>query len=143
MRTPSTPSYLTFLPTEQYYAALAVSAPFILLAQWLLAAAAVHIALRLSGWESDIDQILNITGMSALVVGAFLVVWDWGWILLGWRDEIALGISHLILDIWGVVIMVMGYRRILKVPAGLGVALSLLSIVVSLPLAMIFMRAPV
>ena len=28
-RTPSTPSYLTFLPTEQYYAALAVSAPFL------------------------------------------------------------------------------------------------------------------
>jgi hypothetical protein len=33
---PSTPSYLTFIPTEEYFTALVFLAPVFLMAQWLL-----------------------------------------------------------------------------------------------------------
>ena len=101
-RAPATPSYLTFLPTESYYQALTLLAPLFLLGQWLLLGAVAHVALRLLGHHSDVDQILNVTGMAALVVGAVLVLWDWLWIGVGWENATALGISHLVLDIWGV-----------------------------------------
>ena len=44
-RQPTTPSYLTFLPTEQYYGALVLLAPVVLLV------AVVHVILELSGRE--------------------------------------------------------------------------------------------
>jgi uncharacterized membrane protein HdeD (DUF308 family) len=75
-RQPSMPSFLTFLPTERYFAASVVLAPVFVLAQWLLLSAILHVILRLSRQPSDIDQILNITGMVAFIVGSFLVAWD-------------------------------------------------------------------
>lgn len=139
---PSTPSYLTFIPDERYYAAMIWLAPVFLVCQWLLLSVIVHVILRLMGQTSDIDQILNITGMSALVVGAFLVVWDWLWILVGWRDIYLLGISHLLLNGWGIAITVTGFKRILGIPVWLGVALTLLWIALGLPMAILFMRGP-
>jgi hypothetical protein len=90
-----------------------------------------------------VDQILNVTGMAALVVGAVLVVWDWGVILVGGRDPIFLGISHLVLDVWSVAITVIGFRRLLGVPTWLAILLNLLWILLGVPLAMIFVRGPV
>jgi hypothetical protein len=142
-RSPSTPSCLTFLPTEGYYAASILLAPLVLMAQWLLLGAILHVILRFLGRESDIDQILNITGMSALVVGAFLVVWDWLWIGLGWANPTWLGISHLVVDIWGIVITVIGFRRLLGMPTGPAIALNLVWMILGLPIAIVFVRAPV
>lgn len=141
-RAPATPSYLTFLPTESYYLALTLLAPLFLVGQWLLLGAGTHLILRLLGRHSDVDQILNVTGMAALVVGAFLVIWDWLWIGAGWEHAIALGISHLVLDIWGIVITALGFERTMGVPIWLGTILSLTTIVVGVPLAAVFMRAP-
>lgn len=139
---PSTPSYLTFITSEGYFAVLVWLAPVFLLCQWLLLSAILHLTLRLSGQRSDIDQILNITGMAALVVGAFLVAWDWLWILVGWQNVVLLGVSHLLLDGWGLAITVIGFKRILGMPVYMGTGLSLLWIVLGLPLAMLFMRGP-
>ena len=139
---PSTPSYLSFIPTASYYAHLVWLAPLVIVCQWLLLAVILHVILRLGGRNSDIDQILNISGMAALVVGAFLVLWDWGWIILGWHNITLLGISHLVLDVWGIVIMVTGLKRILNVPVWAGILLSLLWIVLGLPLAILFIRGP-
>jgi hypothetical protein len=142
-REPSTPSYLSFLSNDVYYAASVFLMPIFLLAQWLLLSVTVHSVLRLSGWRSDVDQILNITGMVALVVGAFLVVWDWGYILLGGRDPIFLGMSHLMLDIWVVYITVIGFRRLLGIPTWLAILLNVLWLLLGLPLAILFVRGPV
>jgi hypothetical protein len=142
-RTPSTPSYLRFLPTERYYLASVFFMPIFLLGQWLLLGTVTHVLLRLGGRRSDIDQILNVTGMSALVVGAFLVVWDGGYLLLGGESTVFLGISHLVLDIWGIVITVLGYKRMLGIPVWLGIVLNLMWIALGVPLAVIFVRAPV
>jgi hypothetical protein len=140
---PSTPSYLSFLSNDVYYAASVFLMPFFLLAQWLLLSVTVHGVLRLGGWQSDVDQILNITGMAALVVGAFLVVWDWGYILLGGRDPVLLGVSHLVLDIWVVYITVIGFRRVLGIPTWLAILLNVLWLLLGLPLAILFVRGPV
>ena len=141
-RVPSTPSYLTFLPTEKYYQSLVFLAPAFLLGQWLLLGVVTHVILRLARHPSDVDQILNVTGMAALVVGAFLILWDWLWIGLGWEVPAALGISHLILDVWGVAIVALGFNRTMGVPAWLGASLALLMIALGVPLAALFMRAP-
>ena len=47
-RQPPTPSYLTFISTENYYTALVGLAPLVFLAQWLLCASVIHVVLRLS-----------------------------------------------------------------------------------------------
>jgi hypothetical protein len=141
-RQPQTPSYLTFIPTEQYYIALIWLTPLVFMAEWLLGAVAVHVALRLSKLPSDIDQILNFTGMAGLVIGAFLVVWDWFWFVVGGANQYFLGISHLIIDVWWFVIVVTGLKRICGVPARFGILMSLLAFAAAMPFAVIFMRAP-
>jgi hypothetical protein len=117
--------------------------PVFLLLQWLLLCALIHLILRLSGRRSDIDQIINVTGMTGLVVGTFLLVWDWAYILMGFRDPVALGVSHLIFDVWGIAITVVGFKRLLGVPVWLGLILNLIWLAVGVPLAMLFVRGPV
>jgi hypothetical protein len=141
-RVPPTPSFLSFVPTDQYYLALVFLAPIVLLAILLMQSAIIHVALRLLGRHSDIDQILNIVGMAALVVGAVLIPWDWACFALGLADQYFLGISHLVISLWAVVIIVVGLRRILSVPLWLGIILSVLIIPIALPFAMMFMRSP-
>jgi hypothetical protein len=141
-RIPPTPSNLSFLPTERYYWHLIWIAPLVLGAVWLLSSAFTHLVLRLAGRPSEFDQILNIVGMATLVVGAFILVWDWAWFALGGVNQYFLGISHLVIDLWGVVIVTIGLKRILDVPIWLGAVLGLLGIATSLPLAIMFMRSP-
>ncbi len=141
-RVPPTPSNLSFIPTEQYYWHLIWLSPLVLGAEWLLAPAFTHLVLRLMGRHSDFDQILNINGLATLVVGAILIVWDWVWFTLGGVDQYFLGTSHLVIDLWGVVIGAIGLKRILGVPTWLGALLSFLGIPIALPLAIMFMRSP-
>jgi len=141
-RTPPTPSYVSFISTDTYYGALVWLTPIVFTAQWLLGGSLMHVILRLSGRSSDFDRILNITGMGTLVVGAFLIFWDWLWIIAGSVDQHWLGYSHLLIDVWGVVITVVGLRKRLGVPVWLGVGMYLLAMAFSMPLAIMFMRSP-
>lgn len=86
--------------------------------------------------------LVNISGMAALVVGAFLVPWDWLWFLIGGVDQYFLGISHLALALYAVLIIVLGLKRSLGVPVWLATLLSLLTIPVALPFGIMFMRSP-
>jgi len=142
-REPSTHPYVTFLSADRCYAASALFMPIFLLLHWLLLCALVHLMLRLAGRRSQIDLIMNVTGMTALVVGAFLLVWDWAYVLLGFRDPVILGVSHLIFDVWGIAITVVGFKRLLGVPVWLGIVLNGVWLAVGVPLAMIFVRGPV
>jgi len=141
-RIPPLPSNLSFLPTQHYYWHLIWLSPLVLAAQWLLPSAFIHVVLRLTGRRSDIDQILNIFGMSALVVGAFILVWDWAWVAVGGIDQYLLGIMHLVISLWAVAIETIGLKRILGVPVWLGLTLSILEIPIALPLGIMFMRSP-
>jgi hypothetical protein len=142
-REPTTPSALTFLSEEHYYAVSAAAMPLFLLAQWLIGGAFFHLVLRLAGRRSDVDVILNLTGMAALVVGAWLVVWDWIYMAAGGADPVTLGITHLLFDGWGVAILTVGLNRLLGVPVPWALLLTLLGILVGLPPAMLLVRAPV
>ena len=142
-RFPPERSYLPFVADKSYYAVLVGITPIVLLAEWLLAAATIHLILRMSRFRSDIDQILNITGFVALTIGSVLLLWDWIWIGVGGFSQYSLGISHLIIDIWGIAIAAIAFKRILKVPIWLGVLLNLLGIIVALPFAIMFMRSPI
>ena len=141
-RKPATPSYLTILPTESYYTTLVWITPLIFLIEWLLGAAIIQTFFRLRNIPSDIDQILNITGVAGLVIGFVLLIWDWFWFFVGGVDQYFLGISHLIIDIWWFVLVVIGIKQVLGIPKWLGFAACILSFLGAFPLAVIFMRAP-
>ena len=139
---PPTRSYVSFLSTEQYYWHLVWLAPIVLAAEWLLGSAFVHLVLRLSGRRTDFDQLLNIGGMVALVVGAFILVWDWTWFTVGGIDQYFLGLTHLVISLWAVVIGAIGMKKLLDTPYWLGLLLGILEIPVALPLGVMFMRSP-
>ena len=141
-RIPPTPSYLTIIPTESYYETLVWLTPVIFLIEWLLGGAIIHICFRMVKQTSDIDQILNITGMSGLVVGFILLVWDWFWFFIGGIDQNILGISHLIIDVWWFVLVVIGINRVMGMSKKLAIRASVLSFIGVLPIAMLIMRAP-
>jgi hypothetical protein len=73
----------------------------------------------------------------------FLSSWDRLWILLGWHNDVLLGISHLVLVLWGIVITTTGFSRILGLPVRVGILLNAIWLLLGEPLALIFMRAPV
>jgi len=142
-RQPPMPSYIPIFSTEHYYRTLVFIGPPLFLAHWLLGGAMTHVVLRLTRRRSDIDLILNIVGMTNLVIAAVILAWDWLCITAGWGDQYFLGTSHVIIDGWGIAISVIIYKRLLGVPAWLVVLLGLLGIATWLPLAMTFMRSPI
>jgi hypothetical protein len=141
-RNPPEPSYLRFIPDSSYYAALIGLAPVVLLAEWLLSAAVMYAILRSCRYRPDFDQILNISGFVALAIGSVLLIWDWVWQAVGGMNQYALGISHLVIDLWGVGIAAVAFKRILRVPVWLGVLVNLAGIAAALPMAIMFMRSP-
>ena len=69
-------------------------------------------------------------------------MWDWFWFLVGGANQYFLGVSHLIIDVWWFVIVVIGLKELLGVPKWLGIIMSILAFAVAIPFAVIFMRAP-
>jgi hypothetical protein len=142
-RTPPTPSYLSAFPTVSYYGTLIFLAPIVLIAEWLTSCALSHLILRLSGRRSDIDILLNISGFVALAIGSVIVVWDAAWLMLGGMTQYTLGISHLIIDIWAIVITTIALKRLQDVPVWFGIILNIVGIAVAMPFAIMLMRSPV
>jgi hypothetical protein len=139
---PPTPSYIPIFSTEHYYRTLIFIGPLVFLAHWLLGSALTHVVLRLTRRRSDVDLILNILGMTTLAIATVILAWDWLFIAAGWGNQYFLGISHLIIDGWGIAITVVAYKRLLGVPVWLVILLSLLGIATWLPFGMMVMRSP-
>ena len=140
---PPTPSYLSFIVSERYYFALLWITPLVFLAHWLFFNALAHVSLRLLRQRSDIDLLLNLSGMIDLAIGVVLIAYDWVWIIGGWGNQWVMGFSHLVIDVWAIAISVVALKLLLDVPVWLGVALNIAAILTWLPLAMMFMRSPV
>jgi hypothetical protein len=141
-RIPPMQSYLILFPTQTYYATLIWLAPLVFFIQWLACSGVMHLILRLMKRPSDIDLLLNLNGMTALVVGFILLIWDWTWIALGGMDQYMLGISHMVIDLYGILIAVMALKRLMQVPIWLGILLQVLVFMIALPLAALFIRSP-
>ncbi len=139
---PPTPPYLSFIPAANYYAALILLGPLVLLFELLMSAAIIHLVLRLARRASDFDMLISLVGMAALVVGAVLIPWDWFWFLRGGVDQVFLGVSHLLISLWSMLIMILGVRRLFAAPLWLAVLANVLSLLGSMPLAIMFMRSP-
>lgn len=142
-RQPSTSSYISLFSTETYYTNMIWLQPLVLLIEFFAMCTAAHLILRLTVRRSDIDLIINLIGMSALIVGAFLVVWDWLYVLLGGSSDIFLGISHWIIAQWATAIMVIGFKRYLAVPVWLSIAIYVFLALLTYPFAMLLVRGPV
>jgi hypothetical protein len=142
-RTPPLRPFLPFIPADLYYGALVLLAPVVLLAEWLISNALCHLILRLANRRSDFDQLLSITGFAALSVGSIIVVWDAAWTIAGGMTQYTLGISHLLINSWSIILTTIALRRNLDVPVWLGIVLSFAGMAVSLPFAIMFMRSPV
>ena len=122
---PFWPSYLTFLPTENYYAALIFFFPMFGLAAWLLMSAIAHIVLRLTGKASDFDMILNIVGMGMLVPMPFVWLWDWTMIALNSYQVATMAPSHAIAQLWEAIVESVGFKVALGLRTSFAVVLAL------------------
>jgi len=141
-RVPPTPSFLSFLSSETYYATLIFLTPLVFFLEWLLGGSVIHLLLRFHNLPSDIDQILNLTGMAGLVVAAVLLLWDWVWLGLDVGNQYLLGISHLLIDSWYLVLLIVGLKKLFNLPFLLAFYLSMVSFLFTFPLAVLLMRAP-
>jgi hypothetical protein len=142
-KVPPTASNLSFISTEEYYGALIILAPIVLIAGWLLSSSLMHLILRLSKRQSDIDKLLNISGFTALAIGTVIIIWDAFWLIAGGMTQYGLGISHLLIDIWAIAITTIALKRILNVPVWLGILLNIAGVAASMPFAIMFMRSPI
>lgn len=140
-RVPPTPPVVP-VPAGSYYWFLVFAAPTIIFAEMLLGAVAGHAILRALRRESDLGFLVNIAGMTALVVGAVIVVWDWSWFAIGFTNQYFLGITHLLLDGWAIYLSVLAMKRRLGVPVPLAIGLNIVGIIAALALAVPFLRSP-
>lgn len=130
------------VPVERYGWFLSFAAPTINFAGVLGGSVAAHGILRALRRESDLGFLVNISGMCASVIGAFIVVWDWSWLAAGFYSQYFLGITHIMLETWAMQLPPLAMKRRLGVPIPLGVGLSVVGIAAALALAVPFMRSP-
>ena len=140
-RIPPTPPVIP-IPPGSYYWFLVFSAPTIIFVEMLLGAVAGHGILRALRRESDLGFLVNVAGMTAIVVGAVIIVWDWAWFAIGFHDQVFLGITHLLIDFWAIYLSVLAMKRRLNVPVPLGITLNVVGIVAALALAVPLLRSP-
>ncbi|UCH63198.1 MAG: YIP1 family protein [Fidelibacterota bacterium] len=139
-RRPFEPSYLTFLSEEHYYRAEIFFLPLFGLFIWLLGAATVHLVLSLTGKYNDFNQVLNIMGMSMLIVMPGVWLWDWVVIILNYYHLTIMAVSHSVFALWGVGLYTIGFNRILGLRVLPAFALAFCVTLIYIPLAAIFVR---
>jgi hypothetical protein len=110
-RTPFVPSYLTFLSTEDYYAAEIFFLPVFGLVVWLLGSAVVHLCLRLAGRPSSFDWILNVIGFGLLIVMPLVWLLDWLSVALHGYGVGVTPVIHVLLSFWEVALFGVGLSK--------------------------------
>jgi hypothetical protein len=140
-RRPFVPSYLSFLDEADYYRAEIFFLPLFGVGAWLLSSALIHLVLRISGRESDVDWIMNVIGFSLLVVMPLVWLLDWTGIALGFYGATFTVPIHGAVSVWEVVLMGMGFKRMGGLSWAGGLALGfVVKAGVYIPLAAIFIR---
>ena len=133
---------LPFPPVESYYWHLLWYFPVFEVAKWLLLGAVMHLVLRLARLPNDYDAILNVSGIATVVIDPAIRIWDWIVFAAGWSENtVLMGAAHaLIFWPWGIVLFVIGLRKLLGLTARVVVPLYLLTSVLFMPLATTFLR---
>jgi hypothetical protein len=141
-RQPSMPSWLTFIGEADYFLFLTIATPYVFVVMWLFLSGVIYLIVSAIG-DFRFNHILNIFGVVSLVVGSALVIWDWIWVAVDFHNYMVLGITHLLFDIWAIWLSVISMKKIMGLGYGLGILLNLLWIILSFPIAMLIMRAPI
>jgi hypothetical protein len=140
-RRPFVPAYITFLDETNYYRAEILFLPLFGLGAWLLSSALVHLILRLSRRDGDIDWVMNVVGFSLLAVMPVVWLVDWVTIAIGVYGANYTIPIHAAVSLWEVALMAIGFSQIERLSwwgaAVLGV---LVKAGVYIPLAAIFVR---
>ena len=140
-RTPFLPSYLTFLPTENYFTAEIFFMPVFGLAVWLLGSAVVHLCLRLAGRPSGFDWILNVIGFALLIVMPVVWLLDWLSVALNVYAAGVIPVIHVLLSLWEVALIGIGLTKLEGLHVLPACLLGLIFIGgVYIPLAILFVR---
>lgn len=139
-RVPFEPSCLTFLATEDYYAAEIFFMPLFGLGIWLLSGAFVHLILRLAGKAGNFDKILNIIGLGLLIPMPVVWLWDWTVIALNYYQVTVMAISHSVFALWGVILYSVGFKKVLGLRTLPAVGLALVITGIYISLASLFIR---
>ena len=140
-RSPFAPSYLTFLSTEDYYAAEIFFQPIFGLAVWLLGSAVVHLCLRLTRRPSSFDWILNVAGFSLLIVTPAVWLLDWLAIALNVFGVGVIPVIHVLLSVWEVILFGFGLSKMEGLRFWPACVLGLIFMGgVYIPLAILFVR---
>jgi hypothetical protein len=140
-RTPFAPSYLTFLPTEDYYVAEIFFGPVFGLAAWLLGSAVIHLGLRLARRPSNFDWILNVAGFSLLIVTPAVWFLDWLAIALNVFGVGVIPVIHVLLSVWEVILFGIGLSKMEGLRFWPACVLGLIFMGgVYIPLAILFIR---
>jgi hypothetical protein len=139
-KAPFQPSYLTFLPTKDYYQALVFIFPFFGLAAWLLMSSVAHVLIRLTHRECDFDLVLNIVGMSMLIPMPLLWLWDWTMIGLDRYNLATMAPPHALVQLWEAALGALGFRRTLKLGSAAAVAVALVINLIFVLLGSLFAR---
>ena len=138
---PFVSSYLTFLTESNYYHAEVFFLPLFGIGAWLLASSLIHLILKISKSQSDIDWVMNVIGFSLLVV--MPVVWfvDWTGIALGFYGATFTIPIHAAVSLWEIGLMATGFKRMGTMRWASAIILGMIvKIGVFIPLAAIFIR---
>jgi hypothetical protein len=140
-RRPFVPSYLTFLDDGSYYGAEILFLPLFGVGVWLLSSALVHLIIRYTKVEGNIDWVMNVIGFSLLVV--IPVVWLVDWVAIA-LDIYGASITipfHAAVSVWEVGLMAIGFKRLPGMGWSLSAALGfIVKAGVYIPLAAVFVR---
>jgi hypothetical protein len=139
-RRPFERPYLTFLSEETYYTTQIFISPLFGVAIWLLMSSIAHLILRLSRKASDFDKILNIIGFGMLVPMPVVWIWDQAMIATNSFQMTVMATSHIIFQVWEILIESIGLTKILGIKISLSICLAVFSDIVFILGAMLFMR---
>lgn len=135
------PSWLTFLPDERYLLAELFFLPLLRMGLWLLAAAVIHLGIRLMGQPSNFDLILQIGGVVYLVVMPYTFAVDWVTLALGAYGLGLIAIIHGTVDLlWSLLLGFIGLRVLLKLNTLPALLVLLASQAITFPLLTTFAR---
>ena len=138
---PFVPSYLLILEDANYYRAEIIFLPVFGIGAWLLSSALVHLILRTSRRESDIDRIMNVIGFSLLVVMPLVWLLDWTGIAFGFYGSTYTIPIHAGVSVWEVALMAIGFKRMPGLSWAVAILLGLVvKAGVYIPLAAVFIR---
>ena len=138
-RTPLHGPYVTFIPAERYYVAQLFFLPVLRTVMWLLAAAVVHLVIRLAGRHSDLDTQLMIGGLVYVGVLPTVLVLDWLALATGVYFWAGYAMVHGVVAVtFSVPLTVVGVRTLLGVPPRVAVAAVVGSLLVTIPLLATF-----